>query len=165
VLTAISEAGEKPIRNAAVAIVAAKYNARYTDALVQSARTELKGLGVTRIEVVRVPGSFEIPVVADRLTRVNDPSFDAIICFGAIFQGETTHAQNIADAVSYTLAELQVRSGKPMIHGVLLFLNEEQAEVRCFGADHNRGVEAARTAVDMIRVMRSLENFERDLLD
>jgi 6,7-dimethyl-8-ribityllumazine synthase len=55
-----------------------------------------------------------------------------------------------------------VSSGKPIIHGVLLFDNEEQAKVRCLGQDHNRGIEAARTAVEMIRVMRALQNFERD---
>jgi 6,7-dimethyl-8-ribityllumazine synthase len=162
VLTSIAEAPEKPIRNAAVAIVAAKYNSTYTDALVESARRELKAGGVTRIEVVRVPGSFEIPVVAARLTKTNDPQFEAIICFGAILQGETTHAENIADAVSHALAQLQVSSGKPIIHGVLLFENEEQAEIRCLGTEHNRGVEAGRTALDMIRVMRALQNFDRD---
>ncbi len=161
-LTNIAEGPEKPIRNAAVAIVAARYNSKYTDALVESARRELEAGGVTRIEVVRVPGSFEIPVVAARLTRTNDPEFEAIICFGAILQGQTTHAQNIADAVSRTLAELQVSSGKPVIHGVLLFQNEEQAEVRCLGTEHNRGTEAARTALEMIRVMRGLQNFERE---
>ena len=161
-LTKISEAPEKPLRNAAVAIVAAKYNAQYTNALVDAAKVELKRGGVTRVEVVRVPGSFEIPVVAARLTTTNDPEFDAIICFGAIFQGETSHAQNIADSVSHALAELQVSSGKPIIHGVLLFGNEAQAEERCLGTDHNRGTEAARTAIDMIRIMRSLQNFERE---
>lgn len=161
-LTTISQGPEGPIRNAAVAIVAAKYNSRYTDALVDSATTELKAAGVTRVEIVRVPGSFEIPVVAARLCKTNDPDFDAIICFGAIFQGETSHAQNISDAVSHSLVDLQVQSGKPIIHGVLLFLNQDQAEVRCFGKEHNRGIEAARTAIEMIRVMRSLQNFERE---
>ena len=161
-LTKIAVEPEKPIRNAAVAIVAAKYNAKYTDALVEAARAELKAGGVTRVEVVRVPGSFEIPVVAARLTRTNDPDFDAIICFGAILQGQTTHAENIADSVSHALARLQIDSGKPIVHGVLLFGNEAQAEARCLGTDHNRGIEAARTAIDMIRVMRGLQNFERD---
>ena len=162
-LTKISERGERI--NAAVAIVAAKYNPTYTDALVQSAQEELTAGGISRVEVVRVPGSFEIPVVAARLAAANDPDFEAIICFGAIFQGKTSHAQNIADSVSYSLADLQVQSGKPIIHGVLLFQDEEQARVRCFGKEHNRGIEAARTAIEMVRVMRSLQNFERELLD
>ena len=161
-LTTIYAPSDKPIRNAAIAIVAAKYNSRYTDALVESARHELGEGGITRVEVIRVPGSFEIPVVASRLTKTNDPQFEAIICFGAIFQGETTHATSIGDAVSHSLAALQVESGKPVIHGVFVFQNEEQAEVRCLGAEHNRGVEAARTAIEMIRVMRALQNFERE---
>ena len=164
-LTKISDAGPEARINAAVAIVAAQYNAEYTDALVQSAREELSQAGVSRVEVVRVPGSFEIPVVVARLAEANDPEFEAIICFGAIFQGQTTHAQNIADAVSRSLADLQVHAGKPVIHGVLLFQDEEQARARCFGKEHNRGTEAARTAVAMIRVMRSLQQFERELLN
>lgn len=162
VLTTIAAASDKPLRNASVAIVAAKYNAKYTDALVETARKELEVLGVTRVEVVRVPGSFEIPVVASRLTKTNDPHFEGIICFGVIFQGETTHAANIADAVSQSLATLQVTSGRPVIHGVFVFGNQEQAEVRCLGDEHNRGIEAARTCVEMIRVMRALENFEKE---
>ena len=162
-LTNISERGEKV--NAAVAIVAARYNSKFTEALVSAAQEELKAGGVSRVEVVWVPGSFEIPVVAARLAQANDPEFEAIICFGAIFQGETSHARNIADSVSYSLAELQIRHGKPIIHGVLLFENEEQARVRCFGKEHNRGIEAARTAVEMVRVMRGLQNFERELLE
>jgi 6,7-dimethyl-8-ribityllumazine synthase len=162
VLTTIAQGVEGPIRNAAVAIVAARYNQKFTDALVEASAAELKASGVTRVEVVRVPGSFEIPAVAARLAAANDPVFEAILCFGAIFQGETSHAQNIADAVSHALVDLQLRSGKPIIHGVLLFLNQEQAEVRCFGKDHNRGTEAARSAVEMILVMRSLQNFERE---
>ena len=153
------------VANAAVAIVSARYNAKYTEALVQSAHEELAAGGVQNAACVWVPGSFEVPVVAARLARANDPEFEAIICFGAIFQGETSHAQNIADSVSHALADLQIQSRKPIIHGVLLFQNEEQARVRCFGKEHNRGTEAARTAIEMVRVMRSLQNFERDLLD
>ena len=162
-LTNISERRETV--NAAIAIVAARYNSKYTEALVSAAQEELKAAGVARVEVVWVPGSFEIPVIAARLAQANDPEFEAIICFGAIFQGETTHAQNIADSVSHSLAELQIRKGKPIVHGVLLFQNEEQARVRCFGKEHNRGIEAARTAVEMVRVMRGLQNFEREVLE
>ena len=164
-LTKISEATDKGTINAAVAIVAAGYNPTYPEALVNSAQEELARGGVTTIAVIWVPGSFEIPVVAARLAQANDPVFEAIICFGAIFQGKTTHAQNIADSVSRTLADLQVSSGKPIIHGVLLFQDEEQARLRCFGKEHNRGLEAARTALEMVRVMRNLQNFEREILD
>lgn len=147
-------------RKGSFAIVAAKYNSEYTDALVTNAIAELEGGGASRIEVIRVPGSFEIPGVAHRLTRTDDPKFDVVICFGVIFQGATSHAQNIAQAVSNALAMLQLRSDTPIIHGVLHFENEEQARVRCLKAEHNRGREAARTAMEMLEVSRKLSSFE-----
>lgn len=137
------------------AIVAAMYNREYVDALVQAAVNELKG--AEHVQVVRVPGSFEIPAVAARLASAVSPGFDAIICFGVIFQGKTSHAENIAEAVSHALAMLQVQTQMPIIHGVLHFENEEQARVRCFGAEHNRGIEAARTAMKMVQVFRELD--------
>jgi 6,7-dimethyl-8-ribityllumazine synthase len=139
--------------------VAAKYNPEFTDALVKSARRELESAGAEIIEIIRVPGSFEVPVVAAKLSEAVNPRFDAIICFGAILRGATTHAQQIADGVSYALAELQVRSGIPIVHGVLLFENIEQARVRCLGKEHNRGIEAARVALEMCDVMRGLQRY------
>ncbi len=137
------------------AIVAAKYNPKYTDALVRFAKAELKGAGVTHIDVVRVPGAFEIPVVAGRLSRIT-PKYDAILCFGTILRGATTHADHIALGVTHALAQLQITSGVPIIHGVLLFENHEQAKIRCLGRETNRGIEAAHTAMTMATVMRSL---------
>ncbi len=141
------------------AIVAATYNREYTDALVQSAQNELKG--AKHLEIIRVPGSFEIPAIASRLASMKSPKFDAIICFGVIFQGKTSHAQNISEAVSNALAILQIQSKRPIIHGVLHFENEKQARIRCFGIEHNRGIEAARTAMKMVEVSRNLDVFEK----
>ncbi len=137
------------------AIVAAKYNPEYTDALVASAEKELRGAKAAEIKIVRVPGSFEVPVVAASLAKRR--RFDVIICFGVILRGKTTHAQQIADAVSNALAQIQINTFVPIIHGVLLFENEEQARERCFGTTHNRGTEAGRVALEMREVMRSLK--------
>jgi len=137
------------------AIVAARYNSKYTDALVQSAEGELNRGEASHIEIIRVPGAFEVPVIAARLAK--NRKFDAIICIGAILRGQTTHAQQIADAVSFGLMEIQVQSGVPVVHAVLLFENEEQAEARCFGADHNRGIEAGRVALEMAGIVRNLK--------
>lgn len=139
------------------AIVAAKYNGKYTDALVANAERELKGAGAKEVRVIRVPGAFEVTAVAGELARAKANRYDAVICFGAILRGETTHADEIAHAVSFGLTQIQSMYGLPMIHGVLLFENQEQAEVRCLTPDHNRGIEAARTALEMREVMRSLQ--------
>ncbi len=138
------------------AIVASRYNVRYVDALLRAARRELMRAGVDSIKVVRVPGAFEIPAVAATLA-ISTPRFSAILCLGVIFQGETTHARHIGDAVSFALVELQIRHCLPVIHGVYLFDDEKQAKVRCLGAKHNRGIEVARTALEMAKVMSDLD--------
>jgi 6,7-dimethyl-8-ribityllumazine synthase len=137
------------------AIVAANYNALYVDALVEAAEREFKAVGDQPPKVIRVPGSFEIPVVAAILAR-QIPPYAAILCFGAILKGATTHADHIALGVTHALASIQITTGIPIIHGVLQFDNEEQAKVRCLGTEHNRGTEAARVALSMAEVMKSL---------
>ena len=137
-------------------IVASKYNEGYVDVLVKLASEELAAAGAALIEVHRVPGAFEIPVVAASLAEGRDPALSAILCFGVIFQGETAHARQIADAVSHGLVALQIKYRVPVINGVYLFDTEEQARVRCLDRKHNRGLEAARTALEMARVMAGL---------
>jgi 6,7-dimethyl-8-ribityllumazine synthase len=146
------------------AIVASRYNARYVDAMLRAAAAELKRAGVKRIQVVRVPGAFEIPAVAATLaggSRVTShASLSAIICLGVIFQGQTNHAQHIGWGVTHALAQIQIQHKMPVIHGVFVFEKEEHARVRCLGRKHNRGREAARTALAMADVMTSLRKPE-----
>ena len=137
------------------ALVASRYNARYVDAMLRAARAELRRAGISRIQVVRVPGAYEIPVVAKRLARTL-PGLSAIVCLGVILRGETVHAAHIGDTVSRALMEIQLAYEIPVIHEVLLLENEAQARVRCLGSRHNRGTEAAQAALAMARVLNGL---------
>ena len=105
------------------AIVASRYNGRYVDAMVRAATAELKRAGAKAVQVVRVPGAYEIPVVAARLAQAaschatrntqHTAPLSAIICLGVILRGETVHAAHIGEAVSRALMEIQVRHEVP----------------------------------------------------
>jgi 6,7-dimethyl-8-ribityllumazine synthase len=138
------------------AIVASRYNQRYSDSMLRAARACLRKARAKQVLVVRVPGAYEIPVVAARLAAMEEHSLSAIICLGVILRGETTHAQHIGEAVTWALTEIQLRYGVPVIHEVLLLENEQQARVRCLSPGHNRGTEAAQTALEMARVLKKL---------
>lgn len=139
------------------AIVASRYNAEYVDAMLHAARETLLDAGA-HVRIVRVPGAFEIPAAAVRLAHRSPKQkrYDAIICLGVIFQGETSHAQQISDGVTHALAQIQVLHKIPVIHGVYHFEKVKHARARCLGKKHNRGIEAAHTALEMTRVMKNL---------
>ena len=134
------------------AIVASKYNQEYVDAMLHAAREVLQAAGA-HLRIVRVPGAFEVPAAAARLAA---QGYDAVICFGVIFQGETSHAQHVGWGVTHALAQIQVLQKVPVIHGVFVFEKVKHAKVRCLGKKHNRGTEAAQTALEMARVMKNL---------
>jgi 6,7-dimethyl-8-ribityllumazine synthase len=144
-----------PHQGGTFAIVASQYNACYVDAMLRAAKSELKRAGAT-VRILRVPGAYEIPVVAKKLARTSKPPLGGIICLGVILRGQTVHAVHIGDAVSRALMEIQLAHEVPVIHEVLLLENEEQARVRCLSPDHNRGQEAAQTALAMAALMTTL---------
>ena len=140
-------------RGGTFAIVASRYIAEFVDAMLHAARETLLAAGA-HVRIVRVPGAFEIPATAAKLAHKS--RYAAIICLGVIFQGETSHAQHVGWGVTHALAQIQVLHKMPVIHGVFVFEKVKHARVRCLGQKHNRGTEAAQTALEMARVMRGL---------
>ena len=139
---------------ARIAIVASAYNADYVDGMLDAALAVLSESGVDEVEVVRVPGAFEVPVVASKLARRKRKRLGAVICLGVILRGQTTHSEHIGQNVSRLLGDLAMETGVPIIHEVLLLENKAQARARCLSAKTNRGAEAVHTALEMVEVMR-----------
>jgi 6,7-dimethyl-8-ribityllumazine synthase len=141
--------------SARFAIVASQYNAEFVDGLVTFACEELKAIVAhPDIFVVRVPGAFEIPIAVQSVALHRKP--DAILAFGLIFDGETLHASLIATAVTQALLEISLRSTIPVLHEVLVAKNDDQARARCLLPEFNRGTEAARAAIRIIRSLREV---------
>jgi 6,7-dimethyl-8-ribityllumazine synthase len=143
-------------QKAKISIVASKYNEQFTDSLVENAISELGELvPMARIDLIRVPGAFEIPVVVSKLMQRNNLS--CIIALGVIIRGETHHADLVASSVTQSLQSLAVSNCVPIIHEVLLVEDEKQAHARCIAASMNRGREAAKAAVGMIDIFTQIE--------
>lgn len=155
-LTPQSPEGLPPGGGLRFTVVASRYNARFVDGLLEGALETLAKAGAPKPEVIRVPGSWEIPVVAGRIARRQRGQPDAILCFGVIWQGETLHAQHIGDAVSDALMALAVETGVPVVHQVLTVSSEDQARARCLDPATHRGIEGARTALEMAQLMKAL---------
>ena len=158
-LKSVAPSVRKAVSKARFAIVASRYNERYVNGMLRAARATLREAGVRAggLKVVRVPGAFEMPAVVAKLTASEgDLRFDAVIGLGVILQGATSHAEHIGGAVTSAFAQIQVQYMVPIVHEVLVFTNVQQAKERCLSREHNRGAEAAQTALEMARVMRNL---------
>ena len=145
-----------------ISIVAAKFNQEFTDARVENAVDEIAALAdKPKVDLIRVPGAFEIPVVIKSLIEDEEP--DCIIALGCIIRGGTGHADLVASSVTTALQQLAVDSGIPIIHEVLLVEDEKQAYARCIGKQLNRGKEAARSAINIIDVMGEINRVNQSL--
>ncbi len=139
-----------------ITIVASEYNAEFTDALVENTKQELSDLTAnSHINLVRVPGAFEIPVAVETVMRHEKPS--CVIALGLIIRGQTAHGDLVAESVTHTLQQIAVNHAVPVIHEVILCADEKQAYARCIGSKLNRGREAARAAVAIIDTFHHLK--------
>lgn len=130
---------------AKICIVASEYNEQYTQALVENCSEELKTvLPSVRLEIIRVPGAFEIPVaIKSVLSRSPEKRPDAVVALGVILRGSTDHADLIGSTITQALMQLALEFTTPVIHEVLLLNDEKQAFARCIASQLNRGREAA----------------------
>lgn len=138
------------------AVVAARFNAFIVDQLLGGVQDALARHGVPaeRVDVVRVPGSFEIPVVAQRLGKSG--KYAAVICLGCVIRGDTDHYDHVAGAATSGIANAALNCGVPVIFGVLTCDTLEQAIHRAGAKAGNKGFEAAVAAVEMVNLMAKL---------
>ena len=139
------------------AIVVSRFNEEITEGLLQAARDRLAEASVPDddVTIIRVPGAFEIPIVAQRLGESGD--YDAIVCLGCLIKGETMHFEYIAEAASHGIMQAAAATGIPMAFGVLTTLTEEQAVERSRSGPNNKGREAAAAALEMAKLFRKLD--------
>jgi 6,7-dimethyl-8-ribityllumazine synthase len=138
------------------AVLVAKFNSFISDRLLDGAMNALERTGASAddIEIVRVPGSWELPVVAAEIAR--QKRHDAVICLGAVIRGDTPHFDYVAGEAAGGLARIALETGTPVIFGVLTTNTLEQAIDRAGAKSGNKGFDAALTAVEMGDLMRRL---------
>ena len=138
------------------ALVAARFNAAIVDPLLAGAQDAFArhGVAVDRLDVVRVPGSFEIPLVAQKLAE--SEKYAAVICLGCIIRGDTDHYDHVAGAATNGILNAGLKSGVPVIFGVLTCETLEQAIHRAGAKSGNKGFEAAVTAIEMANLLAKL---------
>jgi 6,7-dimethyl-8-ribityllumazine synthase len=148
--------GKLDARGIRIAIIVSRFNNFITDKLLDGALDGLKSHGGEEddITVIRVPGAFEIPLLAERMAASG--KYDALVCLGAVIRGDTPHFEYVSDAVTRGIGEAIAKHQIPIGFGVLTTNNVEQAMERSGSKDANKGYEAALTVVEMINVIRQL---------
>ncbi len=138
-------------------LVVARFNDFITNKLLEGAKDALLRHGVNEddIEVTWVPGSFEIPLVAQKLAATK--RFDAIICLGAVIRGGTPHFEYVASEVTKGIAQVGLSTGLPVIYGVITADTLEQAIERAGTKQGNEGARAAATAIEMANLLNTIE--------
>ena len=153
--------GNLNARNLRFGIVVSQFNEFVTSRLEAAALETLKTHGASEgnLQIVRVPGAFEIPLVAKQLAQ--SKQYDAVICLGAVIRGETPHFDFISAEMSRGIAQASWDTGIPIIFGVLTTNTGEEALARAGTTEVNRGAQAACAAIEMATLMQDLHEIDR----
>lgn len=138
------------------ALVSSRWNDFLTGRLVEGALDALERLGADEgsVEHFRVPGSFEIPLVAQKLAQSG--RFDALVCLGTVIRGQTPHFEYVAGEVTKGIAQAGLSTGVPVLYGIVTADTLEQAIDRAGVKAGNKGFEAAMSAVEMVNLLKSV---------
>ena len=139
-----------------IAIVVSRFNDFVTDRLLEGAQAALRDAGVDDgdVEVVRVPGAFEIPMAAQRIAEAGKVS--AVVCLGCLIRGATPHFEYIASACAHGITAAAASTGVPMAFGVLTTNSVEEALERVAPGPAHKGREAADAAIEMARLFAAI---------
>ena len=139
-----------------IALLASRFNSFLVEQLVKGALDAFTRLGGNEenLCLVRVPGAYELPIVAKKLA--SSGKYDAIVCLGAVVQGSTTHATLINQTTAKAFSEISVETLVPVADGVVSAENLEQAVERCGTKQGNKGFAAMQSAIEMVDVMRNI---------
>ncbi len=148
--------GKLDARGMKFGIIVSRFNNLVTDKLLEGAIDALKSYGgeEENIDIVRVPGSFEIPLLAHKMAA--SKQYDALVCLGAVIRGDTPHFDYIAEAVTTGIGNAILEHRVPISFGVLTTNNLEQAMERAGTKTANKGFEAALTAIEMASLNREI---------
>jgi 6,7-dimethyl-8-ribityllumazine synthase len=137
-------------------MVVARFNDELTDELARSAFQclEKNGAKPETIDLVRVPGAYEVPVIAEKMAA--SKRYDALIVLGVVVEGETQHAQMIIDTTGQTVLDISCRHQIPVINEIVGVRTWAQAEARCLGGENTRGWYAAEAAIETARAHKKL---------
>jgi 6,7-dimethyl-8-ribityllumazine synthase len=148
--------GKKDAQGLKIGIVVSRYNHFITEKLLDGALDGFKSHGGDddKVTIVRVPGAFEIPLIADKLAATG--RYDALVCLGAVIRGDTPHFDYVCDAVTRGIGAAVQAHKIPIGFGVLTTNDVQQAMERAGAKDANKGYEALLTVVEIISVLRQL---------
>jgi 6,7-dimethyl-8-ribityllumazine synthase len=148
--------GQKNAQGLRIGIVVSRYNQFITEKLLEGALDGIKSHGgdPENATIVRVPGAFEIPLIAEKLAASGQ--YDALVCLGAVIRGDTPHFDYVCDAVTRGIGDAVQTYKIPISFGVLTTDNVQQAMERAGTKDANKGYEALLTAVEMVNVIRQI---------